>query len=237
MRSAGRPAAPAVTSEEIVAAAVRLIDEDGYVSFSVRRLADRLGVTPSTVAHHIGGRADVLVAAVDAMLREMPLFDLGVSDDWRDSVRLLAAGFREVVRRHKRAATLLVDVGARSPAGLELSIRSLDALRQGGVPVDKLVDVHMAVLAYVTGFCIQEGVEGLAGVVHPGLLKQLDRLPDSDVKARFTALLPDLTAVARTPKQRDAGLGAAFEEGLDALLEGLTRTAAPKRTTKARSGR
>jgi hypothetical protein len=100
-----------------------------------------------------------------------------------------------------------------------------------------LLEVHAAVMAYVSGFCIQESVEGLAGVVHPGLVEQLDRLPDSDVKARFVDLLPDLTAAMRTPKQRDAGLGAAFEEGLDALLAGLTDIAAPPASTRTKSRR
>jgi AcrR family transcriptional regulator len=237
MRSPGRPSLPAVTTGQIVAAAVQLIDEEGYLAFSVRGLADRLGVTPSTITHRVGSRTDVLVAAVDAMLRETPLLDLGMSDDWRDAVRLLAAGFREVVRRHRRATPLIIDVGARSPAGLELSIRAVNALRQGGIPVDKLLDVHAAVLAYVTGFCIQESVEGLAGVVHPGLLQQLERLPDSDVKERFMDLLPDLVDAAATPKGRDAGVGAAFEEGLDALLVGLAQTVVPVARAGRRTGR
>jgi hypothetical protein len=112
----------------------------------------------------------------------------------------------------------------------------VNALHQGGIPVDKVLDVHAAVLAYVTGFCIQESVEGLAGVVHPGLLQQLDRLPDSEVKARFMELLPELVDVAATPRARDAGVGAAFEEGLDALLVGLAQANVPaaraRRTAK-----
>ena len=231
MRTPGRPTAPVVTTEQLVAAAVQLIDDEGYATFSVRRLAAQVGVGPATVTHHLGKRADVLVAAVDAMLRETPLLDPALADDWRDVVRLFATGYRETIRRHPRAATLIVDVGARSPVGLELSIRTLTALHEGGVPVEKLLDVHTALIAFVTGFSIHESVEGLAGVVHPGLLPQLQRLPDNDVKAKFTALLPALIDAASTTKTQEAGADARFAEGLEALLAGLVETT---RTTKAR---
>jgi AcrR family transcriptional regulator len=225
MRTRGRPSSPVITRDRLVAAAVELIDEDGYAAFSVRGLAARVGVGPATVTHHLGRRADVLVAAVDAMLRETPLLDTAMAEDWRDVVRLIATGYRETLRRHRRATTLIVDVGARSPAGLELSIRALTALEQGGIPVDRLLDVHAAVLAYVTGFAIQESTEGLTGVVHPGLERQLERLPDSAVKDRFTELLPALIDAAGVPKAQDTGADAQFTRGLDALLDGLAATA------------
>jgi AcrR family transcriptional regulator len=221
MRSAGRPSTPVVTRDQLVVAAVELIDEEGYAGFSVRRLAARVGVGPATVTHHLGRRADILVAAVDHMLRQTPLLDPDMAEDWRDAVRLVATGYRETLRRHRRAATLIVDVGARSPAGLELSIRGLTTLERGGIPIERLLDVHAAVIAYVTGFAIQESVEGLAGVVHPGLEHQLERLPDSAVKKRFSELLPALVKAASAPKQRDSGADARFADGLDALLAGL----------------
>ncbi|MEY2475958.1 MAG: hypothetical protein QOG87_1273 [Actinomycetota bacterium] len=225
MRTAGRPSSPVVTREQLVAAAVQLIDDEGYTAFSVRRLAAHVGVGPATVTHHLGRRADVLIAAVDAMLRQTPLLDPDLADDWRDAVRMIATGYRETLRRHRRATTLIVDVGARSPAGLELSIRGLTALERGGIPVERLLDVHAAVIAYVTGFAIQESVEGLAGVVHPGLEQQLERLPESAVKSRFTELLPALVEAAAAPKAHDTGADARFAEGLDALLAGLAATA------------
>jgi hypothetical protein len=144
-----------------------------------------------------------------------------MAEDWRDVVRIFATGYRETIRRHRRAATLIVDVGTRSPAGLELSVRAVTALHQGGIPVDRILDVHAALMAFVTGFTLQEGVEGLAGVVHPGLLPQLERLPDSDEKTHFTELLPALAEAARAPKRFEEGADARFAEGLEALLAGL----------------
>jgi AcrR family transcriptional regulator len=221
MRPAGRPHESAVNRERLVAEGIRLLDEEGYASFSIRRLADRVGVTPATVRHHLGGRTEVLIAVVDGMLREMPWLDLELADDWRDGVRLLAAGFREVLHRHPRATMLIVDVAPRSPAGLELSIRLVVELRRGGIPVSRLLDVHTALLAYATGFCVQEQVEGLTGVTHPGLLAQLDRLPPSEFKESFLELLPALDAAAK----QASPIGSRFVEGLDALLAGLSAVA------------
>jgi AcrR family transcriptional regulator len=197
-----------------------MIDSEGYARFSIRRLADQLGVTPSTVIHHVGHRPDVLVAAVDAMLREVPQVDPTLCEDWRDAVRLAAASYREVLRRHPRATTLIIDVSRRSPFGIETSMRLLTSLHSGGVPAHRLVETHLALLAFVTGFAIQQSPESLVAVDHPGLDRYLESLADRELADAFGALMPQLQA-ARSGDGAELTSDAAFSRGLDALIAGL----------------
>ena len=54
-----------VTRQAVAEAAADLVAADGLEALSVRQVANRLGVWPTTVMHHAGGRRDGLLAAAD----------------------------------------------------------------------------------------------------------------------------------------------------------------------------
>lgn len=59
-----------LTSEEITRAASEMIAEVGYANFSLRDLAARLGVRPSSLYNHVNGIGEINMAvAVDASLQ------------------------------------------------------------------------------------------------------------------------------------------------------------------------
>jgi AcrR family transcriptional regulator len=200
-----------------------MIDADGYQAFSVRQLADSLGVTVSTVIHHVGQRTDVLVAVVDHLLREAVLDPRAGADaggDWRDGVRLVATSYREVLLRHPRAATLILDVARRSPAGIEASMRLLMLLRRGGVPAYRLLATHTAVVGFVTGFSLQQGGEGLIGNEHRSMTSYLDEIGDPELAAEWAEVVAEVTSTDVPVTTQDEG----FALGLEALITGLTQT-------------
>src|SRR3954470_18770199 len=60
--SSGRTGRPPVTSRpEILAAARRLIDRDGWEKLTVRRLAAELGIGATTLYHHVRDKEDLLL--------------------------------------------------------------------------------------------------------------------------------------------------------------------------------
>ena len=59
-RRRGARADVPLTKEQIVDAAFRLIDERGGEAFSMRSLANELGVFPATIYWHVGDRAQLL---------------------------------------------------------------------------------------------------------------------------------------------------------------------------------
>ena len=59
-----------LSSEQIIQAAVALIEQGGYDRFSIRELAQRLGVQPSSLYNHIAGIDEVSVAVgIEAAVR------------------------------------------------------------------------------------------------------------------------------------------------------------------------
>jgi AcrR family transcriptional regulator len=58
----GRTGRPPVTSRaEILAAARRLIDQDGWEKLTIRRLAAELGIGSTTLYHHVRDREELLI--------------------------------------------------------------------------------------------------------------------------------------------------------------------------------
>ncbi|MEV0649341.1 helix-turn-helix domain-containing protein [Phytomonospora sp. NPDC050363] len=65
-QSSGRTGRPPITSRaDIMAAARRLIDRDGWEKLTIRKLAAEAGVAPTTLYHHIRDKEDLLKQLLD----------------------------------------------------------------------------------------------------------------------------------------------------------------------------
>ncbi|MEH0969720.1 TetR/AcrR family transcriptional regulator [Micromonospora sp. CPCC 205546] len=94
-----------MSRQRIVDAAVALLDRNGSDGLTMRRLAERLDVTPTALYWHVKTKDDVLDLAMDEIFGEVRLpQDVG---DWRDDVRTLARGWRAAILRHPWAANLI----------------------------------------------------------------------------------------------------------------------------------
>jgi AcrR family transcriptional regulator len=50
--------------EDVVVAALQLVETGGAEALSMRKLAAELGVTTTTIYHHVGGRDDLILALI-----------------------------------------------------------------------------------------------------------------------------------------------------------------------------
>src|SRR5699024_11121700 len=68
----GRTGRPPVTSrEQILAAALHLIETDGWQSLTIRRLAADLGIGTTTLYHHVRDREDLLVQLIGHVVAQI----------------------------------------------------------------------------------------------------------------------------------------------------------------------
>lgn len=152
-RKAGRQT---LTSEQIVAAALDLIDETGLDGHSMRTLGTRLGVDASTLYYHLPSKDALHSLIVDEIMSGL---DLG-SDDPSASTeaRLLSAAteLRRTLLVHPRALPLVAARSMRTPAqlaGVEVivgilfdagfsAIEALLALDAIGQTVIGLTNIH-----------------------------------------------------------------------------------------------
>jgi len=192
--AAGAAGRPRLSAEVITRAAIALVDADGLGSFTMRRLADALGVRAMALYRYFPSRADMVDAVVEAVVDELaadPEVTLLPTDGWADYVTRLAHGFRRVALTHPRLFPLV----ATHPSGapwLRPPIRSLrwvDALLQGLGSRDFSPPAAAAAYKTLSTFLLGHLLVEVAGLGHehaPGLTapQQGDDVVDEDeVKA------------------------------------------------------
>jgi AcrR family transcriptional regulator len=146
-RAATTTRAP-LSRERVIAAALALVDRDGLERLSMRRLASELGVEAMSLYHHVQDKSDVLDGMVGAVLDEMELPDRG---RWDRRATQVARELRRVVRAHPHVHTLVVERAFRSPSVLGPVAVLLDALRDSGLPDDRVAGAFWTLLSFVSG--------------------------------------------------------------------------------------
>lgn len=107
---AARRARAARRSEQLLAAAARLMEREGSQAVSMQALAEEAGVSVGLIYRYFGGKEDLLLAVIvnvlDAFAVQVPAAIEAAGDD---PVERLAAAFRSyclVIDEHRHAAVL-----------------------------------------------------------------------------------------------------------------------------------
>ncbi|MGB0921397.1 MAG: TetR/AcrR family transcriptional regulator [Alphaproteobacteria bacterium] len=69
----GRPRK--VSYEQIIAAALQVMEQDGFAALSMRSLARQLGINHATIYNYVGSIAEVEQAALDELMKQIPMPD------------------------------------------------------------------------------------------------------------------------------------------------------------------
>ncbi|KAA0022854.1 TetR/AcrR family transcriptional regulator [Antrihabitans cavernicola] len=104
---------PRLTVAQVTAAAVALADAEGLQGFSIRRLADTLGVSAMSLYTYVPTKAELIDLMVDHVSGET-LGAYRATDDWRAGLESIAQANWILYQRHP---WLLAVSRARSPLG------------------------------------------------------------------------------------------------------------------------
>lgn len=209
-RSPGRPPVP---REDIVAAALAIVDGDGLDALSLRALAQRLGSGTATLYRHFEGRSELLAEVADRVLGEVRVdADVAAAANWEDASRELARTLFDVLGRHRNAAPLLAQRIPLGPNAMALRERALALLLGRGFSPELAVGAYTTISRHVLGFAMQLG-ESTASERDREAADVSAQIHELDAR-RFpaTAAVADLMPV---PVEKE------FEFGLDLIIEGL----------------
>lgn len=126
-RTSGRQT---LTSEQIVAAALALIDETGLDGHSMRTLGARLGVDASTLYYHLPNKDALHNLIVDQIMSGLDLSADDPSASTEDRLIFAAFQLRRALLVHPRALPLVAARSMRTPtqlAGVEVIVGILFA--------------------------------------------------------------------------------------------------------------
>ena len=113
-----RPSKPILSPDLICRTALKQLDRTG--NLNMPELARELGVSVSSVYHHVNGRTGVL-EGVRALIAD---WDCGDPDDWTEMVRRWAGHYRDAFARHPGAIPAMVGQPISDPS----TLRQYDAL-------------------------------------------------------------------------------------------------------------
>lgn len=113
----GRPArGTGLSKDDIIAAALALLDEEPAAGLTMRALASKLNVTPMSLYNHVADRAALLRAVADRVYADV-LEDQNTSLDHLPEVRRLLLRYYDAVARHPQL-TLAIFSEPRAFAGV-----------------------------------------------------------------------------------------------------------------------
>ncbi|MBF6126752.1 TetR/AcrR family transcriptional regulator [Nocardia brasiliensis] len=207
---------PALDLDQIVAAAVALLDEESVSGLTMRKLAARLDAAPMTLYGYVATKDDLLELAVDAVFAEALAAD-PVADDWRAA--LTAIGHRTFLAlvRHPWAAALVGDNPPLGPAAVAQFGTILRVLTAAGFTGGHLDSALTGFYYYVLGAALAESAWTCAGRASSFTAADISRLTSADGQdvtpvAAYFERYPDTDPVQR------------FGHGLRAVLNGLDPT-------------
>lgn len=217
-KSRAKPRRQPLSRDRVLAAALRLVDQAGVESLSMRGLAGTLGVEAMSLYKHVANKGEVLDGLIDFVVAEIDVPPLGT--EWRHAMRARAISARRVFLRHKWAAVLMESRLVQSPVRLHYADTVLGLLRQGGFTVPMAYRAFLLIDSYLYGFVMQEVnwqfeeadisqvteemTAQMAPADHPHLVEVMGHVMTMSVEGKVSGLLD-----------------AEFSAGLELILDSL----------------
>jgi AcrR family transcriptional regulator len=203
-----------LTRERVLGAAIRLADESGIESLSMRKLGQELGVEAMSLYNHVKNKDEVLDGIVEAVINEVEWPP--DETDWKAALRESSISAHEALMRHPWAASLWWR-RAEGPGHMQLAEHMLKTLREAGFSEDLTYHAYHVLTGHILGFTLQ-------AVSFPIETKEeLQELAAKFLQDFPVDEYPFLAEHIRQhadPGDSDEG---AFAFGLDLILDGLER--------------
>ena len=206
--------------EQVVDAALEVVDEGGPDALSVRSVATRLGVNPNALYTYVESRAALERELVERVLSESDADLLsGRGTPWRARILNYALAVRAAMLRHPAVALLIMTAPMDGPSALLVGERLIETFTEGGLKPADASRASYALMVQVLGFLALEVAETEA---RPPLPEEGQRVAERRAALDFldgsdwpmTTATRDVTARWITTDQ--------FTWAVNALLDGVT---------------
>lgn len=152
-RAARRKVSRIISADEILDAAVVIVDSEGLSALTMRRLADATGVAPMTIYGFFHGKDDLVTRLRARVLQELPP-PLDPDRDWRERIVHELAAMHSAFQRHHGLLELLSDGTDAVPMLDALRERLIEIMRSGGLDDQTIIDGLGSLVALTLGFAV-----------------------------------------------------------------------------------
>jgi AcrR family transcriptional regulator len=144
---------PALSQEQIVAEAIKLLDTDGLDALTMRKLGAALGAVATAAYWHVANKDELIELVVDEVYGEIEVPGVTKAAQWRDAAETSARSVRAMIVRHPWMAATLADVGMKylGPNLMRVSDEMLGVYLSAGFELVEADHASQTVLGYVIG--------------------------------------------------------------------------------------
>jgi AcrR family transcriptional regulator len=214
LRDEPEPTRAQLSREDIVAAAIRVLDRDGLDTFSMRVMAAELGTAATSALYwRIATKNDLLELVIDTVLGDALLPT--AEGDWREQVTAVAQAAYQALWEHPWAAQLLPSHAGLGPNYQALTEQVQSILSDAGFKGTHLDAAVSAIFHYLIGSAVTDSA-WLSVVRRSGM----DELHWAASSAYRMGVDADHLA-AYLNRESNAGPEARFASGLRVILTGL----------------
>lgn len=153
-----RPQRDQLTREQIVAAAIELLDLEGTEALSMRKLGTQLNAAATSLYRHVASKDELIELVVDEVFGELQMPAATDRASWREAVTHSAAGLRAMTLSHPWIAPELGQVGLVhiGPNVMRVSSGLLSQFEAAGFTTDEKGRALKTVMAYLIGIAVSE---------------------------------------------------------------------------------
>ncbi|WP_326552733.1 TetR/AcrR family transcriptional regulator [Micromonospora sp. NBC_01813] len=214
-----------VSVDEVVRAAIAVADDEGMAAFSMRKVADRLGLKLMSIYTYVPGRSELIGLMVDEALGEQPLPPH--SGDLRQQLHAVARHQWDETHRHPWLLHVDNSRPWIGPNGSDRYEWQLAAIEGAGF-TDLEMDQVVTLISGFTASAARASIEARAAVASSGITDAqwweinapvLERVMPPDA-------YPISSRVGTAAGQEYNALGdpqRSFRFGLDRIVDGLER--------------
>lgn len=205
--------------EQVVQAALSVLDEVGLDGLNMRSVATKLNVAVASLYWHIRNKEELLDLLADAICADVREPDPRLP--WREYLTAMAHECRRAFLSHRDAAQILAGTVPTGANRLRLMESSLRTFLAAGFGAREAVYAGFLANDYVTEFVIEESRFNMA--LHS--LAEGAEEAVNHIRNYFASLSPQLypTIAKLQQEMSEANPDERFQFGLEVLLDGLEK--------------
>lgn len=145
----------AIQRDQIVAAALRLLDENGVEGLTLRKLAQELGIQAPSLYWHFANKQALIEAVANALLEEVAR-EVPADLDWRATCIQVSGELRQALKSRRDGARVLAAAYAVADNVLRPGEVMIAALVRAGADIELAATSAFSVFHYVLGLVTVE---------------------------------------------------------------------------------
>jgi TetR/AcrR family tetracycline transcriptional repressor len=149
----------ALHKQQIVAEALKLLDQEGIEGVTLRPLAERLGVQAPALYWHVKNKSQLLDEMAETILQEQfaEIAPRRADEPWQDWLMAMARKLRAAMLAHREGARVVAGAHIYPAVTLaRLSEACLRALHSAGIDLLEARTITMTVVHFTFGHVIEE---------------------------------------------------------------------------------